>query len=442
MLLELSGDGPLGTRLERALRDAVRSGRLTAGSALPSSRELARDLSVSRGVVVSAYAQLVAEGYLTARQGASTRVAQAAAPIHPVSEERTQRPRYDLRPDLPDYAAFPRREWLSSVRATLLTSRDEELGYGDPRGAAQLRSALAEYLARVRGLAPGSVFVTVGFTHGLGVVCAALRARGARRVAVEDPGHPSVRRIVAHAGLGVVPVPVDAEGLVVDALGPVDAVLVTPAHQFPTGTVLSPRRRAALLAHGAVVLEDDFDAEFRYDRPPVGALQGLAPERVVYLGSTSRTLAPALRIGWAVLPSWLAPAVREEVEGTTIAPASLDQLALADFVGRGELDRHLRRMRLRYRRRRDTLVRALARGLPRVAVEGAAAGLYVLARLPDGADEPRALAAARERRIALGGMSEYRVASSGPPTLLLGYARSSEPALRAAVRELATALGG
>jgi GntR family transcriptional regulator/MocR family aminotransferase len=437
LLLDLSGDGAIGKRLEHALRDAVRAGRLAAGSTLPSTRALARELGVSRGVVVSAYEQLVAEGYLSARHGASTRVAHAAAPPPPVPEAEARRPRFDLRPDLPDYSAFPRREWLASVRRTLAGARDEDLGYGDPRGAPQLRAALAEYLARVRGLAPGSAFVTGGFTHGLGIVCSALREQGARRIAVEDPGHPSVRRVVAHAGLRVVPVPVDADGIVVDAIGNVDAVLVTPAHQFPTGTVLSPGRRAQLLRHGAVLLEDDFDAEFGYDRPPVGALQGLAPEQVVYLGSTSRTLAPALRIGWAVLPSWLEPAVREHVEGTTIAPASLDQLALADFVTRGELDRHLRRMRLRYRRRRDTLVRALARHLPDLAVEGAAAGLYVLARLPRGTREADVLAAARERRLALAGMSEYRVASRRAPTLLLGYARSSEPAIREGVRELA-----
>ncbi len=275
-----------------------------------------------------------------------------------------------------------------------------------------------------------------------------LRAAGARRIAVEDPGHLSVRRIVAAAGLELVPVGVDAGGLRVDELvgADPDAVLATPAHQFPTTAVLARERRAALLdwaeARRAVVLEDDVDAEFRYDRPPVGALQGLAPERVVYLGSTSRTLAPALRLGWAVVPSWLAEGLSVDVRGTIIAPPSLDQLALADFVARGELDRHVRRMRLRYRRRRDVLVAALERHLPELGVEGVPAGLHVVASLPDGWTEPRALAAARARGLALSGLNEHRIRRRGRGALLLGFARSSEPTLRAGVRELASVFAG
>jgi GntR family transcriptional regulator/MocR family aminotransferase len=449
LFVHLDGAGPLTTQLERALRAAVRSGRLADGTRLPSTRGLAAELGVSRGVVVSAYAQLGAEGYLSVRQGAPVRVA-AAAPRDESSEAVERRigrpPRYNLRPDLPDYSAFPRREWLASMRAALRDATDEELGYGDARGAPQLREALAAYLGRVRGLSarPGRVVVTVGFAHGIDLVCAALRARGARRIAVEDPGHVTVRRIVEHSGLAAVPVPVDAEGLRVDALD-ADAALVTPAHQFPTGVVLSPERRAALLAwaeaRDALILEDDFDAEFRYDRPPVGALQGLAPERVVYLGSVSKTLAPALRIGWAVLPSWLGAAVAEQVEGTILAAPRLDQLALAHFVGRGELDRHLRRMRLRYRRRRDALLDALTARLPQARPEGVAAGLHVIARLPAEWDERAVLAGARARGIALAGMGEYRFdGRAEPPTLLLGYARSPEPVLRAAVRELAASV--
>jgi GntR family transcriptional regulator/MocR family aminotransferase len=272
-----------------------------------------------------------------------------------------------------------------------------------------------------------------------------LVARWARRIAVEDPGHLAVRRIVAASGLELVPVPVDDGGVEVEALAAADpdAVLVTPAHHFPTTAVLAADRRTALLewaeARDALVLEDDVDAEFRYDRAPVGSLQGLAPERVVYLGSTSRTLAPALRLGWAVAPSWLVEELAADVSGTIIAPPALDQLALADFVERGELDRHVRRMRLRYRRRRDVLVAALERQLPELDVAGVAAGLHVVAALPRRRTEASALASARRAGVALSGLREHRMEPGGRGALLLGFARSSEPSLRAGVRALATA---
>jgi GntR family transcriptional regulator / MocR family aminotransferase len=448
LLLDLDGGGPLTGRLERALRAAVRDGRLPASTVLPSTRALAHELGVSRGVVGAAYAQLGAEGYLVVRQGAAVRVAEVERAFTPRPESRPEpAPRYNLRPDLADYASFPRREWLASLRTVLARSGDEVFGYGDARGAAQLRASLAAYLGRTRGVVTEQerTFVTVGFAHGVGAACRVLVARGARRIGVEDPGHLSVRRIVAASGLELVPIPVDDGGLVVEELAAADpdAVLATPAHHFPTTAVLAADRRAALLdwaeARGALVLEDDVDAEFRYDRAPVGSLQGLAPERVVYLGSTSRTLAPALRLGWAVVPSWLVEELAADVRGTIIAPPALDQLALADFVERGELDRHVRRMRLRYRRRRDVLVGALERHLPELDVAGVAAGLHVVASLPRGRTEEAALAAARRAGIALSGLREHRIEAGGRGALLLGFARSSEASLRAGVRALATA---
>jgi GntR family transcriptional regulator/MocR family aminotransferase len=448
LLLHLDPAQPLTEQVEDQIRDAVRSGRLRVGSRLPSTRALAQDLGVSRGVVGSAYAQLGAEGYLRVRQGARVEVADVEAsgsvPRRPESPPRQAR--YNLRPDVSDYSAFPRREWLASLRTAVRDATDEELAYGDSRGSARLRDTLAEYLGRARGVVAHAdrTFATVGFAHGVGAVCRVLLARGARAIAVEDPGHLSVRRIVAASGLRVVPVPVDERGLRVGELADVDAVLVTPAHHFPLTAVLAPERRAALLdwaeERDAVVLEDDVDAEFRYDRAPVGALQGLAPERVVYLGSTSRTLAPALRLGWAVVPSWLVDDLRGDVTATIIAPPAVDQLALADFVGRGELDRHLRRMRLQYRRRRDALVAALARHLPELEVAGVAAGLHVVARLPRGRSEERVLAAARGASIALAGLREHCLDAKPPAALLLGFARAPEPTLRAAVRTLAAAL--
>lgn len=439
----------LSAQLERQLREAVREGRLLSGTQLPSTRQLAGQLGVSRGLVVGAYAQLGAEGYLVLRRGATPRVAPVAlATPTPAPQARDQVPRHNLRPDLPDYSSFPREEWLRSYRAALKAAPAQELAYGDVRGAAELRAALVSYLGRVRGVAgrPEHAFVCGGFAQAIGLLCAVLLRSGRSTIGVEDPGHAVIREIVARSGLRPVPIPVDGDGIDTDALEAADpdAVMVTPAHQFPLGAVLSPDRRARLLdwadRRDAIVAEDDYDAEFRYDRAPIGALQGLAPERVAYLGSASKTLAPTLRLGWLVAPSALVRPLADQVLYTVIAPPRLEQLAFADFLERGELDRHLRRMRLRYRRRRDVLVRALARELPQVEVRGIAAGLHVVAVLPPGADERRVLAEARRRGLGLYGLGEHTVAERPEAALLLGYAVSNEPAIRAAVRKLAEAV--
>jgi GntR family transcriptional regulator / MocR family aminotransferase len=369
------GAGALRAQLERHLREAVRSGRLRAGSALPSTRTLAEQLGISRGVVVEAYDQLAAEGYLVARPDSATRVADAAlvgaAPPRPAAPSRPVR--YDFRPGVPALDSFPRSAWLTSLRKALKEAPHAALGYGDARGQPALRQALAAYMGRVRGVAanPDQVLVCSGFAQGTALVCRALGRRGARRVAMEDPSHPGQRAIVAASGLEPVPVAVDDHGIQVDRLEAVgaDAVLVTPAHQFPTGTVLAAERRGALVEwaqrNQAVIVEDDYDAEYRYDREPIGAVQGLAPDRVVYAGSASKTLAPALRLGWLVLPAWLTDAVAEQKALDDLASPALDQLALADLLGRGEVDRHLRRNRARYRARRDALVAALGVHAPR-----------------------------------------------------------------------------
>jgi GntR family transcriptional regulator / MocR family aminotransferase len=450
LLVELDRGAPetLSAQLERRLRDGVRHGRLKPGSALPSTRGLAAQLGVSRGLVVAAYAQLAAEGYLSLRRGAAPRVAAggAAAPAPAQPSRRLHAPpRHNLQPNLPDHAAFPRERWLASYRRALKAAPDRELLYGDARGAEAARAALASYLGRVRGVSASEEHTLVcnGFAQALGLLCTVLRRAGRETMGVEDPGHAVIRGIVARSGLRPVPLPVDADGIDVDALEAAapDAVLVSPAHQFPTGVVLSPERRARLLEWAertdALVAEDDYDAEFRYDRAPVGAVQGLAPGRVAYLGSASKTLAPALRLGWLIAPSHLVRPLAEEVLFTVIAPQRLEQLAFADFLQRGELDRHLRRMRLRYRRRRDTLVGALGQRLPEVEVRGIAAGLHVLAVLPEGVDERGVLSEARARGIALSGLSEHCVRPPAEGALVLGYAGSSEPALRAAVKALA-----
>jgi GntR family transcriptional regulator/MocR family aminotransferase len=447
--LDRRGPEPLSAQLERQLRDAVRAGRLRAGTALPSTRALAHELGISRGLVVGAYGQLRAEGYLHLRQGASPRVAAAvAAAPGPRAEAREDLPRFNLRPDLPDFGAFPRAEWLKSYRAVLGDAPDRDLAYGDVRGALALRLQIVEYLGRVRGVAaePEHAFACGGFSQAIGLLGAVLREAGRRRIGVEDPGHAVIREIAGRTGLEPVPIPVDEHGLDVSALAAADpdAVLVTPAHQFPTGVVLAPERRAALVEWAVradrLVIEDDYDAEYRYDRQPVGALQGLAPDRVAYVGSASKTLAPTLRLGWLVAPPRLVEPLADQVLYTVIAPPRLQQLAFADFLARGELDRHLRRMRLRYRRRRDTLVRALAQDLPMLEIRGIAAGLHVLAVFPAGYDEERILAEARKRKIAVYGLGEHSIAPAGHAALLLGYAVLGEAAIRAAVRELAAAV--
>jgi GntR family transcriptional regulator/MocR family aminotransferase len=453
VLLAVSRDGPrtLGAQIEDQLRQAIREGLLRPGARVPSTRDLARQLGVSRRVAVDAYAQLAAEGYLSLRQGARPRVSEtaaaggaAAAPVRPAAGVR-----FDFRPSEPDVSTFPRQAWLRSLREAVTTIPDADLAYGDPCGVDTLRTALADYLGRVRGVVadPARVIVTCGYAQGLGVVCHALAAGGATRIALEDPTWPGQGQIVRRAGLEVVPVPVDGSGLRVDALqrARADAVVLTPAHQHPTGVVLSGERRAALVAwlreRDTFAIEDDYDAEYRYDRAAVGALQGLEADRIIYAGTASKTLAPGLRIGWLVVPPALHAAVSEEKILADRGTSRIEQHAFADFVRRGELDRHLRRMRVRYRARRDAFVEALGEELPEAVVRGVAAGLHVTVELPDTDDEAAIRAEAQARRIAIETMIDYRPEGAGdPPTLMLGYAKIPEAAIRAGVRELAEAV--
>jgi GntR family transcriptional regulator/MocR family aminotransferase len=452
LLVRREGGRTLGSQIEDRLRAAIRDGTLRPGARVPSTRDLADQLGVSRRVVVDAYAQLAAEGYLTVRQGARPRVSAAAAagPPAPGAPPRAlPRARFDFRPSTPDVSTFPRAAWLRSLREAVSAVTDADLGYGDPRGVIALRAALGAYLGRVRGVVadPDRVVVTSGYTQGLGLVCRALAMAGGRRVALEDPSNPEDAMVAARAGLEPVLVGVDAGGIRLDELlrADADAVVLTPAHQHPTGVVLTGERREALLAWlrraGAVAIEDDYDAEYRYDRAAIGAVQGLDPERVVYAGSVSKTLAPALRLGWLVLPPSLLEAVTQEKLLADRGTARIEQHAFAHFLDRGELDRHLRRMRARYRRRRDALIAALAEALPEATVGGAAAGLHVTVELTDADDEQSILNQARSRRVEIETMGDFRRAAAGStPGLVLGYAQMPEPSIRAGVRELAEAV--
>ncbi|MGW5850363.1 MocR-like pyridoxine biosynthesis transcription factor PdxR [Streptomyces sp. NPDC055254] len=442
--LELPAEGARRTALARALREAVRSGRLAGGTRLPPYRTLAADLGLARNAVADAYAELVAEGWFTARQGSGTRVAEGAAtsavraaPAGPAAGK----PRHDLVQGKPDPASFPRGPWAASARRALTGAPTEAFGPQDPRGRPELRRALADYLSRTRGVrtGPENVVVCSGFANGLRLL-ASVRPRD---WAVEAYGLPFHHGVLDAAGVRPHPVEVDEDGARTAELpSRARTLLLTPAHQFPTGARLLPARRAAAVewarATGGLIVEDDYDGEFRYDRKPVGAVQGLAPEHVVYAGSLSKSLSPAIRLGWLVLPDRQAAEVLAAKGLRESWASALDQLALADFIECGGYDRHVRRMRRRYRERRDRLVSVLAARAPGARVTGISAGLHAVVELPPGREAP-ALAAARAAGLALDGLSGYRSpAAPGPARegLVVGYAAPGDHAFGAALEAL------
>lgn len=439
---------PLGAQLQRELRDAIRAGRLAAAERLPSSRALAAELGVSRGLVVDTYAQLEAEGYLVTQVGSGTRVAADVAEEPAARPEPAPAPRLDVdfAYGIPDLGSFPMRDWLWALGEAGRTTSIAGLGDEVEGGSPELRRVLASYLGRVRGSCaqPADVVVTAGFRQGLNIVLRALAGAGTTHVALEDPGPRESVAVVERCGQVAVPVPVDDRGIDVAALAATRAraVVLTPAHQCPTGVVLAPERRHALVAWAervdGVILEDDYDAEFRYDRQPVGSLQGLAPDRVVAMGSVSKTLAPALRMGWMVVPPALLPAVLEEKLLAGRGAPGLDQVALARLIESGRFDKHLRRMRATYDGRRSVLVEALAEHAPGVELSGLAAGCHAVLPLPPGASEPAVVAEARARGVGVHGISRYRLVPDpeAPPALVLGFGDVDERAIRRGVRAL------
>ena len=450
-LLEVGGRGRLHDRLAHALRAAIRDGRLAEGAAVPPSRALAEDLGCSRWVVTEAYGQLVAEGYLAARVGSATRVSwsPATAPRGVHAKRAPTRPpiRYDLAPGLPDLRAFPRRRWADAVRAVIGSAVHYDLDIPDPAGHAALRTTLAEYLRRSRGADAdaASVFVCAGVTDGLARTCRALHAAGITDVAVEHPGWKRLRDAATSAGLRVHSVPVDHDGLRVDDLirTPARAVVVGAAHQFPTGAVLSAERRARLVRWArevdGFVIEDDYDAEFRYDHHPVAVMQGMDPGRVFLLGTVSKTLSPALGLGWLVAPTATIPALRS-ANPVAVAPPVLDQLALSTFIDRGWYDAHLRAARRRFRSRRDLLVRTLAGQVPEGRPAGTAAGLHVLLHLPDDTDTRRTVRIAASAGLRLADLDDYRTEQSTGRALVIGYGNIGDTEIPAAVALLREAL--
>lgn len=433
--------------LEQALRAAIAAGRLAPGAALPSTRALAAELGFSRGTVTAAYDQLIAEGHLVAVPGSGTRVAATAAPRAPAGPEVSgipDEPPHDLRPGRPDLGTFPSAAWLRSTRRVLASAPAGAHALGDPRGRPELREALAGYLGRARGVHadPARMVITSGYAQSLGLLASVL----AGPFAMEEPGHFYHRAIVGRAGRGIVPLPVDDLGARPDALGGAGAAVLTPAHQYPSGATLHPERRRAFTARaretGAVIVEDDYDGEYRYDRQPVGALQGTAPEHVVYGGTTSKTLAPALRLGWLVLPAHLVEPVTEAKRLADAHTQSLAQLVLADLIETHAFDRHVRASRLRYRRRRDLLVETLRVRVPHVRVQGIAAGLHVLVLLPPGGpDEDEVMGRAAAAGLALMPLRDHWQDPAGRPQgLIIGYSTPLAAAYRPALDALCTVL--
>ncbi|MFC4533866.1 PLP-dependent aminotransferase family protein [Sphaerisporangium dianthi] len=448
--------------LEHALRDAIRAGRLAPGTRLPSSRALSTEIGLSRGTVSAAYDQLVAEGYLTSRQGSGTSVAE-------ISPQRTGAPpeggddvtpRYDLRPGRPDVTTFPAAAWLRSTRRVFSTVPAAALGYGWPGGTVELRTALAAYLGRTRGVlaGPDQIVITTGYVQALALLAGIVGAGERPLIAMEDPGFAFHRNVVRRAGAGVLPLPVDARGartglLTTTAYDGTGAVVVTPAHQYPTGATLHPDRRRSLTdwarSTGGLIIEDDYDGEFRYDRQPVGALQGTAADHVAYLGTAAKTLAPGLRLAWMVLPPHLVGPVTDAKLHADHHSETLAQLILADLITSHAYDRHVRARRLRYRHRRDLLVSRLGAASARgrqggVRVEGIAAGLHAMIGLPPGGpDEPEVLERARARGLALDSLGEYWHGGGAdrPQGVIVGYGTPPQHSYPAALDALAAVLG-
>jgi GntR family transcriptional regulator/MocR family aminotransferase len=451
--------------LVSAIRAAIMDGRLRTGSALPATRLLAGDLGVSRGVIVEAYQRLADEGLVSARPGAGTRVSglppravrrpsppPEPEPVSVLPQRWRTSAELDLSPGVPDLSGFPRATWLRAERWVLEQASAADLGYGDPRGSEVLRRELAGWLARTRGLhaAPDDIIVVTGVAQGLALMAQWLNAQGRTGIAVEDPGSRGAHDELAYWGLRPCPVPVDEHGLNTADLAAtgLSAALITPAHQFPTGVVLAPERRRELLDWAAVVdaliIEDDYDAEYRYDRAPVPALQASSPAHVAYAGSTSKTLAPGLRLGWLIPPARLHAYLVEAKHAADLGSLALPQLVLARLIATGELAQHIRQVRKRQRARRDALLAAVREHLPGACVQGVAAGLHLLITFPDLAGDLRDTDLA-ERLLRAGVLVHplsWHRRLAGAPGLVLGYAAHTPDQLREAARRIARAARG
>lgn len=422
--------GQVRSRIEAALRDALRDGRLEPGSRLPSSRALAEDLGVSRGTVVEVYEQLTGEGWVITQRGSGTFVADLAPSSRTEDGTPTGAASVDVRPfqpGTPDLSTFPRRRWAQAIEEVCRTVPDIDLGYGDPRGPEAVRRVLSGYLARVRGIVAthDDIIITTGLAQALSLAATVLRRQGVASVGVEDPGSAGFPPLLNRAGNRLRGIPVDEHGVDVEALvaSGVEAVVTTPAHQFPLGVVMAPARRRELVdwaAHGGLIVEDDYDAEFRYDRRPVGAIQPLASDRVLYMGSVSKTLAPGLRLGWLVAPRQLRDDLIAGKATTDLSTPTLDAHAVAWLITSGAYDRHLRKVRRRYRQRRDNVIAVLTKHRW-LRPQGIAAGLHLVAEILDGRNAAEITAAAAEQGLGLRTVNDYSLSQPTLNGIVIGY---------------------
>jgi GntR family transcriptional regulator / MocR family aminotransferase len=440
--------GRLRSGLREALRAAIQDRRLPAGTVLPASRQLAAQLGVSRGVVSDTYDQLACEGYLALTPRSAPVVAAVAAAAPAIREPAAPLWRFDFTATTPDVGLFPRRAWVRAVQRAVAAVPDAALDYGDYHGRTELRAALSRYLGRARGMRadPARIVISQGFTQALDLVCHVLGGSSRTTVAMESPSHSGLWATVRQSGLALVGCPVDEHGLRADVLAVLgaDAVVVAPAHQFPTGAVMAPGRRLAVMewakTRDGLVIEDDYDAEFRYDRTPIGALQGLDPSRVAHVGTVSKTLAPGVRLGWITAPASLVEGLVARKSSADSGSPAIDQLALADLLSSGEYERHIAAARRVYRRRRDLLVRELAAKLPALPARGAAAGMQLLLQLPSDTDDIALAEAAAAQGINISPLTPLHLAPSQHRGLLVGFGRLPEHKIPAAVAALASVL--
>ncbi|MFI5713938.1 PLP-dependent aminotransferase family protein [Kribbella sp. NPDC051620] len=453
--LRLDPAQSIGRALEQALREAIRSGRLTTGAKLPGTRSLAGDLGIARGTVVQVYAQLVAEGWLLGQPGAGTRVAAVATGAvrgngadlaAAASGERGGLDVLSLQAGRPDLSSFPRQVWGRAVRRVLAGAGSESFDYAPPEGLPVLRNAVADYVSRARGVhaTAEDVVITAGYSHGLALLARMFRELGVERVSMENPGLARHRNLVMAAGLEISPLAVDASGANPDDVRGQVAVL-TPAHQHPQGAVLAPERRMRFVAWAkdGFVVEDDYDGEFRYDQQPVGAMQALAPDRVIFAGCASKALAPGVRLGWLVVPPVLRRSLLQAMISTGSGVSAMEQLVMADLITRGDYDRHIRKVRLEYRRRRTELADRVNSVWPH-PLEGIAAGMHALLPLESAEEERRLVDVAQ-----YGGLSVHGLHTMGywhteddaqPAALVLGYATPPPHAWRTALGRLTKVL--